>query len=363
MNKKYWMAVPAVLWLAITVLVWFSPAKELSLSERRPLAQMPKLTAQNLLSGSFMEQFEDFSTDQFPLRDTFRAGKSLVAYGVFRQKDNNGIYYTQGHLAKLEVFHSVSVNYALGRFQNIYEQYLQDTNCKIYNAVIPDKGYYLAEQNGYPAMDYAQLFSFADERMPWANNVDLTDALTAEDYYRTDTHWRQERLVPVAQKLCDAMGVTAPIEQDFTSTLVSQKFYGVYYGQAALPVKSDELLILESDTLKNCRVYNYETKTYQSVYDLEKLSGNDPYDVFLSGAQALLTIENPNATTEKELIIFRDSFASSLAPLLAESYKTITLVDIRYINPALLGEYLHFDAQDVLFAYSATILNNSSSLK
>ena len=66
---------------------------------------------------------------------------------------------------------------------------------------------------------------------------------------------------------------------------------------------------------------------------------------------------------EKELVIFRDSFASALAPLLAEGYAKITLADIRYISPALLGQYLSFDKQDVLFLYSTSVLNHSETLK
>ena len=40
--------------------------------------------------------------------------------------------------------------------------------------------------------------------------------------------------------------------------------------------------------------------------------------MFLSGSKSLLTITNPSADTDRELVIFRDSFASSLAPLLTE---------------------------------------------
>ena len=41
----------------------------------------------------------------------------------------------------------------------------------------------------------------------------------------------------------------------------------------------------------------------------------------------------------------------------------VTVVDIRYISSQLLGNYLSFQNQDVLFAYSTLILNNSSTLK
>ena len=77
----------------------------------------------------------------------------------------------------------------------------------------------------------------------------------------------------------------------------------------------------------------------------------------------MLTIENPQATTERELIVFRDSFGSSLAPLLVQGYKTVTLVDVRYISSQMLDRFLDFHGQDVLFLYSTLVLNNAFMLK
>jgi hypothetical protein len=85
--------------------------------------------------------------------------------------------------------------------------------------------------------------------------------------------------------------------------------------------------------------------------------------MFLAGSDALLVIENPNATTDKELVVFRDSFGSSLLPLLIESYTKVTVVDIRYISSNLLGNFLEFNDQDVLFIYSTLVLNSSTSFK
>ena len=89
----------------------------------------------------------------------------------------------------------------------------------------------------------------------------------------------------------------------------------------------------------------------------------DPYEVYVGGPVSLITIENPNANTQEELIVFRDSFGSSIAPLLAQGYKKITLVDIRYIQPMVLGNYIDFTNKDVLFLYSTLVLNNSETLK
>ena len=85
--------------------------------------------------------------------------------------------------------------------------------------------------------------------------------------------------------------------------------------------------------------------------------------MFLSGSLSLITIENPNANTEKELILFRDSFSSSLAPLLIPGYAKITMVDIRYIQSDLLDSWIDFDNQDVLFLYSTLVLNHGELLK
>ena len=62
---------------------------------------------------------------------------------------------------------------------------------------------------------------------------------------------------------------------------------------------------------------------------------------------------------DKELLLFRDSFGSSLAPLLVENYKKITLIDIRYMSSKLLGEFIEFGDQDVLFLYSTVVLNQN----
>ena len=353
-----------VLWATLTVFAWFSPAKDTSLSERRPLAQFPELSADTLLGGKFMTEFEDYTLDQFPGRDIFRRVKSLVHYNVIGQKDNNDIYIADGYAAKLDYpVNKDALSHALSRLNYVYEAYLKDSGSKVYSAVIPDKGYYLAEPNGYPAMDYDLLMETVEKEMPFATHIDITDCLTAEDYYFTDTHWRQEKLLPVAQKLSGAMGLTIPKAEDFTSVKADVPFYGVYYGQAALPMEAEDLYYLESDLLKACQVYNYETGKYAPVYDTEKLSGNDPYEMFLSGPQTLLRIENPNAFTDKELIVFRDSFGSSLVPLLVQDYKTVTLVDIRYMDSRMLGNFLEFHGQDVLLLYSTLVLNSGTTLK
>lgn len=345
-------------------LVWslLKPDDTVSQSERRKLTQKPELTAASILNGKFMTEFESYTLDQFPLRDGFRRLKAAVLLDVLHEKDNNGIYLTEGYAAKLEYpLNEASVQHAAERFQYIYETYLAGTEVKIYEAVIPDKGAFLVRQNGYPSLDYSAFSALLQKNMPYAEAIDLMPVLSLNSYYRTDLHWRQEAIVPVASQLAEAMGVK--LSEKYDTVTADTPFYGVYYGQSALPLAPDTLCYLTNKTLGSCTVYDYETGGTEPVYDLSALTEGAPYSMFLSGSKSLLTITNPSADTDRELVIFRDSFASSLAPLLTEAYAKITLVDIRYVQPERLSSWLTFNSQDVLFLYSVSVLNHSETLK
>ena len=384
------IAMTAVFLFGFLLLAILKPDDPESVSERRPLAAFPEIKRETVFSGSFMKDFEKYTLDQFPLREQFRTVKAATAFYLFGQKDNNGIYIKDGFASGLDYpLHTDSVEYAAARFRFVYDQYMADKDVRVYLSIIPDKNYFMAEKNGYPSMDYEKLISDMRGYMDFAKYIGITQFLELSDYYRTDTHWRQEKITDVARQLAAGMGASLSgrkfpensldrenspprensldrensLSREYTVHRVDTPFYGVYYGQSALPLSHDELYYLDNEVLKDCKVYDFETGEYIPVYDMEKTKGNDPYEMFLSGSKSLLTIENPHAGTEKELIVFRDSFGSSIAPLLAEGYAKITLVDISYISPVMLGRFIAFTDQDVLFLYSTSVLNNSVTIK
>lgn len=364
-NKTKHIVITAVMvafFLVISVFAWVKPSDEFSASERRKLAQFPKLSFNTILSGDFMSNFENYTLDQFPLRDKFRTLKALVALNVFNQSANNDIYVVDGYAGKIEYpLNEESVERAGERFRYVYEKYLKDANTKNYLSIIPDKNYFLGTENGYLSIDYDKMISLLRENTDFLKYIDITKELEIEDFYKTDTHWREENIVDVAEKIGKEMGTNVKVEYDVKT--LENDFYGVYYGQSALPLEAEEIKYLTNDVLKNCKVFDYQNNKEISVYDMEKAEGKDPYEMFLGGPLSLVTIENEKAKTDKELIIFRDSFGSSIAPLLVEGYKKITLVDIRYMHPNLLENYIEFNSQDVLFLYSTSVLNNSETIK
>lgn len=353
----------AVCLFGLSLYAFFKSSDDMSVSERRKLAQMPDPSVHSLLDGKFMSDFEKYSADQFPFRDSFRSLKAFSVFNLFRQKDNNDIFIAESYASQLEYpLRDNAVDTAAQRFSEIYEHFIAGKDINMYLSVIPDKTYFLADQYGYPSMDYGLLISSLRDKTDYMHYIDITDLLEISDYYKTDTHWRQEKIVDAAQRIASEMG--ADLSSDYTVTELDNPFYGVYYGQAALPLPPDKLYYLTNDVIDNCIVYDYEKGDYCDVYDMERAYSDDPYEIFLSGARSLMTIENPNAPTDKELVVFRDSFGSSITPLLATGYAKITLVDIRYIQSSLLGNFIDFkDGTDVLFLYSTLVLNNSITFK
>ena len=359
MKKTISLILVLALWGGLTAFAWLKPPAEFSDSERRPLEQFPTVSSEELLSGSFMTDFADYAVDQFPLRDGFRTLNAYLTYYLLGKTDNNGIYLHDGYAAKMEYpLNEASVANAVQRFTELYEQYLR--GCKVRFALVPDKGFYLAEDAGALSLDYDALYAQIAESLPWADFIDLRAHLTIDDYYRTDTHWRQEQILPAAQAIAERLGVRVP---EFTRETIDRPFYGVYYGQAALPMEPDTMHYLTNEVLENCTVKIHDTGATAQILDTTKLESKDLYDVFLSGGAAVLEITNPAGQAGKELIVFRDSFGSSMVPLLVNDYARVWVLDTRYVNPAMLGHFVNFTNQDVLFLYSTLILNSSSALR
>lgn len=354
----------ASLLICISVSCILKPETAYSTSERRTLANFPKLNSETVKSGEFMQKFDEYATDQFPLRDKLRSVKAYFNMNIFNRLDNNGLFVTEGHISKLdEPENEYMMNHATERFSFINDKYLKDKNTNVYFAIVPDKNFLLASKNGYPSLNYESFIGKMKLKNKYMQYIDITDLLSLDDYFKTDTHWKQENIIDIAEFLASSMGTT--IKGKYTVNTLDNPFYGVYSGQLAMEFQPDTIKYLTNDTINNATVTYYDTGMPEKgdMYNMEKAYSKDPYEMFLSGVAPLITIENPNAATKKELVLFRDSFASSLAPLLVEGYQKITLVDIRYMQSSLVGNFVDFEGCDVLFLYSTTLLNNSLAMK
>lgn len=296
--------------------------------------------------------------DNFYQRETFRKLKTSVELDVFKKQDVNKIYkYNDFLVEQIYPLDEKSATNLTNKINYIKESYLNETN-KIYYSIIPDKNYYT--DNSHLKLDYDKMQQIMENNLNGLQYIDIFQDLSLDSYYYTDSHWKQEKLQNVAKTIAENMNFS--ITQNYNEQKVAT-FKGVYAGQLPINTKEDEIKILVNDVIADANAYNYETKEQGGIYNFKKLTGYDKYDIYLSGATPLIEISNANNKTNKTLVIFRDSYASSLAPLLMEGYSKITLVDTRYISPKILNEYVNFENADILFIYSTLVINSSMALK
>ena len=330
---------------------------DISVAERRKLATMPELTTKSLFDGTYFKKFDSYVTDQFVERDAFR--KIKIDIELSTKGEYNNLYLYDDYIIE-EIFplNSNSINNLTSKINYIKDTYLND-NSNIYYTIIPDKNYFV--NNGNLKLDYNKLQDMMKSNLTNLNYINIFDKLTLDNYYKTDTHWKEEDLFNVANTIANQMNFDITNNNNVVNTITT--FKGSYAGRLSVTKDIDTIKTISNPSTLNSSVYNYETKKYTDIYDYTKINSLDKYDIYLSGAVPIIDIINNNTSSDKELIVFRDSYGSSLIPLLIEGYKKITVIDIRYISSKILNKYIDFNDQDVLFMYSILTINNSFSIR
>ncbi|MDR3069481.1 MAG: hypothetical protein LBU38_00520 [Propionibacteriaceae bacterium] len=334
----------------------FAKPENILPGERRPPAEPPSMA--KLIDGGWDKSFESYLSDRFPGREQLRGIVSFTKLDLFRQSDVDGRYRSDGQVGQFEAVRPDSVRLCAEKIATVAASL---PGRRHFYAVIPDKSSYLED---FPGYDPAQVKTIITPLLSELTEVDLTSALSSEDYYTTDLHWNQVKLENVASTLGQSMGFNPArgTEQKLVGS-----FWGTFAGQLALPMPPDQLFYLTSPVIDQIQTgyLNAQTGSFEPglLYQLDRFTGPDPYDVFLGGPQPLIRLGNPTVSKKRQLVVFRDSFGSSLTPLLLDSYSEVVLVDLRYINSKLLTRYVQIDADaDVLFLYSSQVVNHAETL-
>lgn len=354
--------------LLLLLLFWislpFSAQKTYSDDERRILQAFPQLEAAQLANASYPDLLERALKDHFPLRELWRNLDTTSSIYLFGHLQHRGYAISRHHILKLSyAIDQASVQHAANHMAAIHQRYLSDTDCSLFLCVIPEKNYYLLDFP-YPSLDPQLFLAQIKATLPGLTVIPLVKQLNLSSYYQTDPHWKQEMLRPVANQLLSFLCPEEIVPSvTYTQKIADSSFHGAYSGGAGWMFLQDSILYLKTPQLDSVEVVNPVSGQSVPLYDHSALLGRDPYTFFLLGNQPILTMTNPNSSTNRQLIIFRDSFASPLAPLLLVTYRQITLIDTRYLSISSIQDYVSFQEQDVLFLYSTLLLNDSATLK
>ncbi len=381
MSKKYSTFITALFCLFIFgfgIALILSPSRDFSDQENRYLAQFKAPTLKTLRSGEFMEKFEDYVTDQFPLRDQWVQLKAYSERALGKQ-ENNGVYFSPDGQTLFAHF-TAPTREALEQKVGFVNKLGANLVVPVYFSLVPDKSFVLADllPANAPNVDDGSTIEEAQalcgDRVTY---IDLRTMLTGERdaFYRTDHHWTTMGARLAFQRLMSGMNLVRPIAaedlnglsyQGLSYTEVSGSFYGTTYSASGAGwVEPDSIctVIPEGGTKGNVTVTRYPegAPIEGGLYYPEKLAVKDKYAYFLGGNQPLCVIKNPDAAGGK-LLVIRDSYADSLAPFLAEEFQEVHLFDLRYNNLSLKQYVADNGIGQVLVLYSAANFSTDQNL-
>ena len=375
MNQKYSIFITVLFCLFIFgfgIFHFVLPDREFSEQENVYLARFKAPTWETVRSGRFMEDFEKYYTDQFPLRDQWVQLKARSERALGKQ-ENNKVYFGTDGETLFAHFTRIS-DEDLERRVGFVNKLADNVDVPVYFSLVPDKSWACSEllPANAPNVDDGSTIEGAmglcGENVRF---IDMRDYFPREGYdasmfYRTDHHWTTWGAYQGFVKLMEGMDVAFADDGEWFDVKVSEDFYGTTYSASGAGwVEPDSIyqVVPEGGFRGHTTVTRYpEGKPIEGgLYYPEKLEVKDKYAYFLGGNQPLCIIKNPDAANGK-LLVVRDSYSDSLAPFLSEKFREIHLFDLRYNNMSLKQYVADNGIDQVLVLYSGSNFNTDDNL-
>ena len=352
-----------VLLTAITLLSrdrWFSE------NENRILAQAPKLNLSTLTDGSFAAQAEDHFADQFAGRD-FWMSADLARQRFFGAKENNGVYLCRDNYL-IQAPDAPDAAALARNLAAINDFAARHKDLKICMTTVPNAACILADKlpGGAPVRDQRADIAAIRDSLEGVNFIDVTDTLAEHSgeylYYRTDHHWTSLGAYYGLTAMADGLGL--PKLCNYAVYTVSDSFVGTLASKSGSTGIRDLITVYDpqSDVAYNVTYYSGESaSTVATPYKREALDTKDQYTVFFGGNHPRLDLRT-TAETGRILLVFKDSYANCLLPLLTPYYEKILVIDPRYYYDDIETLIRHEGVTDVLFLYNVDTFQGDKSL-
>lgn len=367
-----WLAVTAglLLLLAGGVMAVLGFGGDHSDWENRNLAQAP--SSPDLEDWKTDAQTEAYLKDHVPLRQALVAvdsGAQLLTGRGSRLND----WYVGGVMVQRPVTSDDPSLELLGRKLNRLSRLADRRGIPWYILTPPTHGSLISRRmNPLMASLYASEASALALVENTGHSVSMPDAFSSDPdtmYYSTDHHWTLDGAYQAYLSLGGALGYEPLALEDFTVTSYPGFMGTTLSGTGLPPFWSDTLVCAEPDTPVTLTITDFDAETNEPVttsYDRlifpEEAAAKDGYSVYLKGNHALVVIERPDAPLGT-LVVFKDSFANCLLPLLSQHYSRIIAVDARYFN-GTFSDALNMsdDTEAILCLYSLDSLVNDTEI-
>ena len=340
----------AVILLGLSVGSFFlTPDRAFSENENRYLQLTPKLSWDTVMSGDFMEDMEEYTSDQIVFRDLWTATRSLLQRAEGKE-DISGTYLgAEGrYFAKVteDSFNRAGLEKNAGYIREFFAA--SGKSCRamivpspagVLRDMLPENAPYYDEAGAFEWLDAALGSSLLDVR---ATLADVEDP-----YYHTDHHWTTMGAQAAYRRWAEVTGHT--VRED-TLVCATEAFRGTLYSKVLLPDSVYDSVYYAPEITAESVVCDGKDGT---LYDRDALTRKDKYELFLGGnyGQCVITTGTENG---KHLLLVKDSFANSFVPFLLGDYETVTMIDLRYFRGSMAE--LAAESDDILVLTEITNL-------
>ena len=343
--------------------------REFSPNENRYLAEVPKFSWDDVLSGEFQEELEEYLKDQLFGRDQWITAKTAVQK-TCGNTDIGGAYVGKdGYDFEKITPEDVDDSQVKRNLTAVKDFFLKTSSViapeRLSFLLVPTSGLVLEDK----LPDNARLFdqnAYIDQvqnAMADYNFIDVREELAAQKdsylYYKTDHHWTTDGAYIACEKWCESVGVSCPDKESLEKTVVSEDFRGSLYSKI-LDADSayDSIWIYapggEGVSSADRYTVTVDEKKSGKVFDESKLSEKDKYAFFFGGNDGQIHIQGGTSSDGKtrNLLVIKDSFANTFVPLIADQFTNIYMVDLRYYNGNIEDYLTEHEITDVLVLYN-----------
>ncbi len=379
-----------------TILNLLAPKdKTISEVENRTLAKKPVYSLDNLLSGKYFRDFEDFFADHFFDREKLvKVSKNISSLkGIKREEEvvlvgfdgqnvggnqdtedegenlegDNVVASTKGNLLILndtvmELFkfnqekaklYADMVNTASEKFGK---------NVKVYSLLAPIQIEFLKNEK-YKNLSDSQIDAMKFVNDNFSSSIISVDAYTPIKehsdeyvYYRTDHHWTALGAYYGYTGFAKAAGLEA-VALDKYKNNEARDYLG--YISTVNPSETvnknpDTVVFYIPPVKTDMKVFYYdketgEKKSYKGDVINKKYTMLDQkYGVFLGGDSALSVIKT-DVKTDKKIMVIKDSYGNAFVPFLTPHYSEVYVVDPRHYKESIVDLVKENEIGEVMF--------------
>lgn len=393
-----------------------------SVSEKRKLAEFPKITFDSLKSGDFFDGFNTWYSDSYPGREGLVALNSKIKsyYGIKSLKDDTvkihgdvqkgddipdeydpNAVITENSTAednydKIDAngdSQSIGAVFVVGNrafeYYNFSQaqanNYISSMNklaeklsgkAKVYDMIVPTSiGVTLPDSymGNINSSDQEKAIDYINSGLNGQIvKVPILKTLMSHRseyiYFNTDHHWTQLGAYYAYCDFAKSAGITAnPLDKYEKAEF--DGFLGTFYNDTGkIPeLKSNPDTIYAYKPNSSAKMVYTDAKGQQIfwpiVNDVSKYPESVKYSCFIAGDNPYTEIHNPQITDGSSIMVVKESFGNALVPFLVENYENVYVIDYRHFTGSISKIITDKKIDTVLYINNVSAIRNPNLMK